>query len=72
MLYIAKINYIKHILQRGYIMNVIYLCQRELENEGLFEDNDHRNRFNELMSCYWEYPFFNKGLCKCMMLYHNT
>lgn len=49
-------------------MNVNYLCLRELDSQGLFENNDHRNRFNELLSCYCEYPFFTKGLCKCMYL----
>jgi hypothetical protein len=49
-------------------MNANYLCLRELETQGLFENNEHRKRFNELISCYSDYPFFNKGLCKCMYL----
>ena len=28
----------------------------------------HRTRFKELMDCYSNYPFFTKGLCKCMYL----
>lgn len=49
-------------------MTVNYQCLRELENQGLFENGDHRARFSELVSCYCNYPFFNKGLCKCMYL----
>lgn len=49
-------------------MNVNYLCLRELENQGLFESMEHRSRFSELINCYCSYPFFNRGLCKCMYL----
>lgn len=49
-------------------MTVNYQCLRELENQGLFENSEHRARFLELMACYCSYPFFNKGLCKCMYL----
>ena len=49
-------------------MTVNYQCLRELENQGLFENSDHRARFSELISCYCNYPFFTKGLCKCMYL----
>lgn len=39
-----------------------------LDQSGLFEDSGHRTRFKELMDCYSHYPFFTKGLCKCMYL----
>ncbi|MEH2956336.1 hypothetical protein [Candidatus Merdisoma sp. JLR.KK006] len=43
-------------------------CFLYLDNEKLFEDSGHRTRFWELLGCYGEYPFFTKGLCKCMYL----
>lgn len=49
-------------------MNINYRCLRELEVNDLFESPDHRSRFSELLNCYCNYPFFNKGLCKCMYL----
>lgn len=39
-----------------------------LEANGLFENYAHKTRFKELMDCYSQYPFFTKGLCKCMYL----
>ena len=39
-----------------------------LDENGLFETPGHRTRFKELMDCYGDYPFFSKGLCKCMYL----
>lgn len=42
-----------------------FLC---LDEEKLFEGPGHRTRFWELLDCYGEYPFFTKGLCKCMYL----
>lgn len=39
-----------------------------LDGMGLFEDSGHRTRFKELVDCYGSYPFFTKGLCKCMYL----
>ena len=39
-----------------------------LDRQGLFEDSAHRTRFKELLDCYADYPFFSKGLCKCMYL----
>ncbi|MCI8981504.1 MAG: hypothetical protein HFG78_03735 [Hungatella sp.] len=39
-----------------------------LDRQGLFEDSAHRTRFKELLDCYSQYPFFNRGLCKCMYL----
>lgn len=39
-----------------------------LDDRGLFENSEHRTRFKELVDCYGEYPFFTKGLCKCMYL----
>ena len=44
------------------------LCIQALDERRLFEDSGHRTRFKELMDCYSDYPFFNKGLCKCMYL----
>lgn len=49
-------------------MTVNFRCLRELDNHELFENREHRARFSELVSCYCNYPFFNKGLCKCMYL----
>ncbi len=38
-------------------------------NQGnLFQDSGHRTRFKELLDCYADFPFFTKGLCKCMYL----
>lgn len=39
-----------------------------LDNENMFEDSGHRTRFKELLDCYGDFPFFTKGLCKCMYL----
>lgn len=44
------------------------ICISELEAGKLFEDSGHRTRFQELLECYSEYPFFSRGLCKCMYL----
>lgn len=43
-------------------------CFLSLDEEKLFESSGHRTRFWELLDCYGEYPFFTKGLCKCMYL----
>ena len=43
-------------------------CFLSLDEEKLFEDSGHRTRFFELLDCYGDYPFFTKGLCKCMYL----
>ena len=43
-------------------------CILELTHHNLFESTEHRSRFVDLLSCYWESPFFSKGLCKCMYL----
>lgn len=43
-------------------------CFLYLDEEKLFENAGHRTRFWELLDCYGEYPFFTKGLCKCMYL----
>ena len=37
-----------------------------LDKEYLFENSSHRTRFKELLDCFADYPFFTKGLCKCM------
>ena len=39
-----------------------------LDQAHLFENDGHRTRFKELMDCYSGYPFFSKGLCKCIYL----
>lgn len=39
-----------------------------LDTENMFEDPGHRSRFKELLDCYADFPFFTKGLCKCMYL----
>ena len=39
-----------------------------LDKEHLFENSSHRTRFKELLDCFADYPFFTKGLCKCMYL----
>lgn len=43
-------------------------CFSALDNEKMFENSGHRTRFKELMDCYCNYPFFSRGLCKCMYL----
>ena len=43
-------------------------CMMELTHRNLFEDDDHRARFRDLLDCYCDVPFFSKGLCKCMYL----
>ncbi len=43
-------------------------CIKALNEQKLFEDSWHKTRFKELLTCYSSYPFFTKGLCKCMYL----
>ncbi len=43
-------------------------CFQKLDHAGLFENREHKRRFKELIDCYASYPFFTKGLCKCMYL----
>lgn len=43
-------------------------CTAALDAAKLFENSLHRMRFKELVDCYIDYPFFTKGLCKCMYL----
>lgn len=43
-------------------------CIALLDEARLFENSGHRTRFKELLDCYAEYPFFSRGLCKCMYL----
>lgn len=43
-------------------------CITALQEKRMFEDSWHRTRFKELLDCYAKYPFFTKGLCKCMYL----
>ena len=49
-------------------MNWADKCMMELTHRNLFENDDHRARFRDLLDCYCEAPFFTKGLCKCMFL----
>ena len=43
-------------------------CFDALDEAGMFENSGHRTRFKELTDCYCNYPFFTRGLCKCMYL----
>ena len=43
-------------------------CAAALGEMRLYENSGHKTRFMELMECYSGYPFFTKGLCKCMYL----
>ena len=43
-------------------------CFSALSAENMFDDMKHRNRFKELLYCYGDYPFFTRGLCKCMYM----
>ena len=43
-------------------------CLLELTHHNMFESTGHRERFLDLISCYYTAPFFTKGLCKCMYL----
>lgn len=54
-------------MRRG-IMSWKEKCFMALDAEKMFEDSGHRTRFLELVECYSGYPFFTKGLCKCMYL----
>ena len=49
-------------------MSFISECITSLDEEGLFDSSGHKTRFKELLDCYSGYPFFSKGLCKCMYL----
>ena len=43
-------------------------CYRALGAAKLFEDDSHSTRFKELIDCFGNYPFFTRGLCKCIYL----
>lgn len=43
-------------------------CMMELTHRNLFDNDDHRARFRDLLDCYCDAPFFTKGLCKCMYI----
>lgn len=43
-------------------------CIMALAEKKLFENSGHRTRFKELLDCYADYPFFTRGLCKCMYM----
>ena len=39
-----------------------------LDDRHLFQSDDHRSRFKELLDCYADASFFTLGLCKCMFM----
>lgn len=43
-------------------------CFSALNAEKMFESYEHSTRFQELVDCFSGYPFFTKGLCKCIYL----
>lgn len=43
-------------------------CFAALDAKKMFENSGHRTRFKELVDCFCSYPFFTKGLCKCIYL----
>lgn len=43
-------------------------CFAALDAEKVFETSEHRTRFKELVDCFSLYPFFTRGLCKCIYL----
>ena len=49
-------------------MNWDEKCVLELSHHNLFESTEQRSRFRDLVNCYYRYPFFTKGLCKCMYM----
>lgn len=49
-------------------MNWYEKCLLDLSHHKLFENTEHRQRFRDLLTCYYTAPFFTKGLCKCMYL----
>jgi hypothetical protein len=49
-------------------MDVNRSCLKELIDQLSFENTEHRSRFSELITCYSKYPFFTRGICKCMYL----
>ncbi len=50
-------------------MNWNEKCLMELTHHNMFEDDAHRQRFRDLLICYFLAPFFTKSLCKCMYLF---
>ena len=43
-------------------------CLNRLSDYGMFHDSLHYTRMKELLDCFSNKPFFNKGICKCMYL----
>lgn len=43
-------------------------CYPALRAEKMFENLGHDTRFQELVDCFCNFPFFTKGLCKCIYL----
>lgn len=55
--------------QKGdFVMKWMDQWYEALNAAKMFEDSWHGTRFKELLDCYGSYPFFTKGLCKCMYL----
>jgi hypothetical protein len=52
----------------GSVMEWKENCFLALDKAKMFEDSAHRTRFKELVDCFSPYPFFTKGLCKCIYL----
>jgi hypothetical protein len=43
-------------------------CFAALDAENMFENAGHRSRFREMVDCFSGYPFFTKGVCKCIFM----
>lgn len=43
-------------------------CYPALRAEKMFETLEHGTRFQDLVDCFCSFPFFTKGLCKCIYL----
>lgn len=52
----------------GEEMDLNRMCMTALSEAKLFESMEHSSRFSELISCYSGYPFFNRGIAKCMYM----
>lgn len=52
----------------AFVMKWTEKCILNLAHHNLFENDGHRHRFYDLLDCYFDKPFFTKGLCKCMYL----
>ena len=52
----------------GVAMSFKHQCIKDLESQSLFQNSLHLTRMKELLDCFSDKPFFNKGICKCMYL----